>query len=403
MSYKTLKSYEQATIIYDFTVEFCRLYIDKKSRTYDQMEQAARSGKQNIVEGSSNRASEKSELKLIGIARASFQELLEDYEDFLRQRNLRQWPKDDLEAREILALAYKSNKSYRTYRTYISDPALAANYAICLINQVNFLLDRQIFALEREFVKQGGYTEKLFRQRENEKKKRLKLIGLIGLIGLISPIGPIGLIRAQTPSGPQFLVSWQAQSYAPSWYSGKVFPTQGSAVEIAFELVNNDKIVDVSGYKIRWYVNDKLIKNENDGLGIKSLKTSAANYPGFDLEARIVIADYPTGALDTTIRIPTVRPEVVINAPYPDNKVSAGSNLFEALPFFFSVKNLSELLFEWSINGKRPSETGTKPQLLDLSVNPQTPTGRPVNLSVIVKNYLKELEFSSKGLQLQVR
>jgi restriction system protein len=99
MSYRELKSYQMATIIYDFTVEFCDRYVkpdrtnrsDKSYQSYrtsDQMVQAARSGKQNIVEGSSERASKKSELKLLAVARASFQELLEDYEDFLRQRGL---------------------------------------------------------------------------------------------------------------------------------------------------------------------------------------------------------------------------------------------------------------------------------------------------------------------------
>ena len=86
MSYKNLRSYQQATIIYDYTAKFCELYVAKFSRTYDQMVQAGRSGKQNIVEGSSERTSKKSELKLLGVARASLQELLEDYEDFLRQR-----------------------------------------------------------------------------------------------------------------------------------------------------------------------------------------------------------------------------------------------------------------------------------------------------------------------------
>jgi four helix bundle suffix protein len=178
MSYRELKSYQQATIIYDFTAEFCNFYIDKKSRTTDQMVQAARSGKQNIVEGSSNRTSEKSELKLLGIARASLQELLEDYEDFLRQRGLEQWDKDDPRSLEIRNLyksyqTYQSDKTYQSYKTYLRDPEVAANTAICLINQVNFLLDRQIKSLENQFIKQGGYTEKLRWQRENEKKKRL--------------------------------------------------------------------------------------------------------------------------------------------------------------------------------------------------------------------------------------
>lgn len=173
MSYKDLISYQQATIIYDFTTEFCNRYIDKKSRTHDQMVQAARSGKQNIVEGSTERTSQKSELHLLGVARASFQELLEDYEDFLRQRNLPQWEKDSPEAREIRNMSYRTNRTYMTYRSYMSGAATAANVAICLINQVNFLLDRQIKSLEERFVKEGGYTEKLRRQREAEKKRKL--------------------------------------------------------------------------------------------------------------------------------------------------------------------------------------------------------------------------------------
>lgn len=188
MSYRDLKSYKQAVIIYDYTVEFCNLYINpsyrsdksyqsnrsyRSYRTADQMLQAARSGKQNIVEASTERTSEKSELKLLGVARASFQELLEDFEDFLRQRSLRQWTKDSAEATAVRSLAYKTNKSYETYRSYLDKPESAANVAICLINQVNFLLDRQIKSLENQFIKQGGYTEKLFRKREEEKKRKL--------------------------------------------------------------------------------------------------------------------------------------------------------------------------------------------------------------------------------------
>lgn len=190
MSYRDLKSYQQATIIYDFTAEFCNRYVNptnksyqsyKSYRTTDQMIQAARSGKQNIVEGSSERTSEKSELYLLGIARASFQELLEDYEDFLRQRGLKQWNKDDPQALKVRNLykSYQSDKSYqsyptyRTYQSYLNNPESAANCAICLINQVNFLLDRQIKSSETQFIQEGGYTEKLRQQREEEKKKRL--------------------------------------------------------------------------------------------------------------------------------------------------------------------------------------------------------------------------------------
>ncbi len=165
MSYRELKTYQTAIIIYDFTVEFCDRYVSKFSRTTDQMVQAARSGKQNIVEGSSERSSKKSEIKLLGVSRASWQELLEDYEDFLRQRGLVQWKKDSEHARIVRDLAYRTDKSYQSYRTYLTEPANAANCMICLINQENFLLDRQIKALEEKFINQGGYTEQLFKKR----------------------------------------------------------------------------------------------------------------------------------------------------------------------------------------------------------------------------------------------
>lgn len=161
--YRNLKSYQTTTIIYDLTVEFCNLYIDRFSRTKDQMVQAARSGRQNIAEGSqASGTSKKTEIKLVGVARASLEELLIDYEDFLRQRRLKLWDKDDPKAREIRTL---TDRTYSTYQTYLSDPEKAANTLICLIHQANYLLDRQLQALEKAFVEQGGYSENLFKKR----------------------------------------------------------------------------------------------------------------------------------------------------------------------------------------------------------------------------------------------
>lgn len=119
--YKSLAIYQQAEIIYDFTVEFVKRYVDSKSRTRDQMEQAARSGKQNIAEGYLQRSFE-SRIKLLGVSRGSLEELLNDYLDFLRQNSLKLWEKNSTEAKSIRNLAYKSYKSYNDYdRNIISD------------------------------------------------------------------------------------------------------------------------------------------------------------------------------------------------------------------------------------------------------------------------------------------
>lgn len=176
--YRNLRSYQTTTLIYDLTVEFCDRYVDGTNKTYrtyksrmtDQMVQAARSGRQNIAEGSqASGTSKKTELKLVGVARASQAELLADYEDFLRQRGLAQWAKDDPRAKAVRELAYKSDKSYKTYRSYLTDPEQAANCAICLIHQANYLLDRQLSSLEKQFLEEGGFTEKLYWARKRHR------------------------------------------------------------------------------------------------------------------------------------------------------------------------------------------------------------------------------------------
>ena len=174
--YRELQSYQMAEIVFDATVGFCDRFIDRRSRTHDQMVQAARSGKQNIAEGSmASGTSKKSELKLIGVARASLEELLLDFQDYLRQKGLPLWGKDHPKSREIRALCYRKNRSYLTYKTYFEASAeIAANTLICLIHQANYLLDQQLRALEKEFLREGGFTEKLYRTRSQMRDRRKK-------------------------------------------------------------------------------------------------------------------------------------------------------------------------------------------------------------------------------------
>ncbi len=170
--YRNLKSYQATEIIYDATVVFCDKFISKRSRTHDQMVQAARSGKQNIAEGSmASGTSKKTELKLIGIARASLEELLLDYNDFLRQKGLLLWEKSHEQALQIRDLAHEKHRSYKTYRTYVeaSPPEVSANTLICLIHQANYLLDQQLRQLEKQFLEEGGFTERLYHARQQAK------------------------------------------------------------------------------------------------------------------------------------------------------------------------------------------------------------------------------------------
>lgn len=168
--YRKLLSYQNATIVYDLTVMFCAKYISKFSRTKDQMEQAARSGKQNIAEGSmASGTSKKTELTLVGVARSSQEELLADYEDFLRQRRLAQWGKEDARVKAIRQLSYKTDRTYLTYESYMTEPESAANALVCLIHQTNYLLDQQIRALEKKLIDEGGISERLYQIRRKRR------------------------------------------------------------------------------------------------------------------------------------------------------------------------------------------------------------------------------------------
>jgi four helix bundle suffix protein len=167
-NYRELLSYRKSEIIYDFTFRFCEKFLRRGDRTIDQMVQAARSGKQNIAEGSkASVTSTEMELKLTNVARASLEELLIDYQDFLRVRDLAFWPKDSPEAVFVRKLGRTPGESYETYRPFFADrpAATLANIALCLIHQANYLLDQQIRRLERDFVEKGGLRERMTRAR----------------------------------------------------------------------------------------------------------------------------------------------------------------------------------------------------------------------------------------------
>jgi len=179
--FRKLRSFQCAQSVYDGTVIFCDRFIDKRSRTHDQMVQAARSGVQNIAEGSlASATSKKTELKLTGVARASLGELLLDFEDFLRQKKMRQWSKNDPEALEVRG-KFRSDGSDKSDKSDGSDssdnyhfselPAeRLANTLICLINQASYLLWQQMKFLEKEFLNTGGFTERMYKTRKNLRK-----------------------------------------------------------------------------------------------------------------------------------------------------------------------------------------------------------------------------------------
>ena len=173
-NYKKLYVYQKAQAIFDITFYFCHAYLRKLDRTIDQMIQAARSGKQNIVEGSAFSATSKEmEIKLKNVAKASSLELLTDYEDYLRTRGHRQWEDNSPEVTAMRKLGREHNDS-AFYMKLIETrpPETIANIAICLIKQNDYLMFKMLERLEVDFLKEGGFRERLTQMRLEERKKR---------------------------------------------------------------------------------------------------------------------------------------------------------------------------------------------------------------------------------------
>jgi four helix bundle suffix protein len=167
-NYRELRSFQKAEIVYDLTYQFCERFLRRGDRTIDQMVQAARSGKQNIIEGSkASGTSKEMELKLTNVARASLEELLADYEDFLRVRNAPVWEKSSKEAQYVRKLGARPAVAYSDFRQFCETRPgeVVANIALCLIHQANYLLDRQIRRLEEDFLTEGGLRERMTRAR----------------------------------------------------------------------------------------------------------------------------------------------------------------------------------------------------------------------------------------------
>ncbi len=174
-NYRELKSFQKAEIVYDVTYRFCARFLSRGDRTIDQMVQAARSGKQNIIEGAKvSGTSKETELKLTNVARASLEELVADYEDFLRNHDAAIWDKDSKEAQYVRKLGTKAGVSFEDFREFVETRPgeVVANIALCLIHQANYLLDQQIRRLEQDFLKEGGIRERMARARVESRKRK---------------------------------------------------------------------------------------------------------------------------------------------------------------------------------------------------------------------------------------
>jgi four helix bundle suffix protein len=173
--YQDLLSYQKALIVYDATLHFCNRFFTKLDRTREQMIQAARSGKQNILEGSeASGTSKETQIKLTNMARASLKELLEDYRDFMRNRGIAEWEPDHPYALRLRKLNRTRGENYETFNKAVehSDPVICASAIAGLVKVTCYLLDRQLAGLEHDFLKEGGLRERMTRARLAARSKQ---------------------------------------------------------------------------------------------------------------------------------------------------------------------------------------------------------------------------------------
>jgi hypothetical protein len=193
---------------------------------------------------------------------------------------------------------------------------------------------------------------------------------------------------------PEFFVTWEAKSYAPTDFKGKVLPTIGSEVNVSFDLIENGAIVDLSGRTIYWYLDDESIKS---GEGVKSALLVIMEEGFHDLTIRI--NNYKGGTLTKKITLPVVLPEVVIETPFLGNQFSGLNLQLLAKPYFFNIKKVSDLSFLWQVNDQPPSSL-QNPEVLNINLKSAPPTNTKFDIKLSARNPGRTMEGAARNINL---
>lgn len=191
------------------------------------------------------------------------------------------------------------------------------------------------------------------------------------------------------------ILTWQAQSFAPADYQGKILATTGAGIKAGVEVIKENKIQDLSKINIRWYLDSKLL---TQGIGLKQINFRATAAPTYSHYLRAVVRNEEE--ISTGVNIPIVSPKVIIKTPFPAiNSFFLGKNNLQAIPYFFNVAELEELVFNWSVNEKTIKGTN----ILELELAPPVPLNNNLRIRVTAQNLNNALEFGSKEINLNVQ
>lgn len=226
----------------------------------------------------------------------------------------------------------------------------------------------------------------------NTSTKKILILAALVLFFLTA-----GILRSTAQqTRPQFLITWRAESYAPPQFEGKILPTANSPITASFELFDGGGLVDLSKQTIHWYINNRLV---GGGRGVQTIKFIAPSDAPDILGLRIQIPEFPGGFLLKVAQIPIVRPEAVIEAPYPDGQFSNVPLTVKGTPYFFNVKDPTFLSFVWSVNRETP-QTSESPSELVVDLNPDAVSGSSLNIGLTIQNPANRLDSSSSNITL---
>lgn len=192
------------------------------------------------------------------------------------------------------------------------------------------------------------------------------------------------------------MITWQAKTYAPPGFEGKILPTANSAIMVSFELIDGGTPADLSSQTVYWYINNNFLRG---GKGLQHIEFRAPDAAGGIIDLRVEVPNYKRGPQLKTVEIPIVAPKAVIEAPFPNNEFSASPVQLAGLPYFFNVRDISPLNFVWSINGVAPSGT-ENPSVLTIRLNQDAPTGSSLGVTFTVQNKNNALEGASANINL---
>ena len=197
-------------------------------------------------------------------------------------------------------------------------------------------------------------------------------------------------------AGPELLITWRAKSYVPPDYSGKILPTANSEMTASLEVINQGRVVDISGQTIYWYVNGNLISN---GKGVQTVTFHTPNSLPNVATIKAELPFYSGGDLLSEVSIPVVPPEAVIEAAYPNSSFYGGTAEAKAFPYFFNVSTANDLIFSWSVNGQIPTSS-ENPSILSVNSDPNMPVGSTLLIALDIQNQTNPLEAASKIVSL---